>query len=79
MLSLIESKMILLALVCFLLYVALAVFLVDYSISLEIKSSRSFSSRMFIILYFQALKFAAPTSLSSALTDEEAMIRSELV
>jgi hypothetical protein len=71
--------MILLALVCFLLYASLAVFVVGYSISLEIKSSRSFSSRMFIILYFQALKFAAPTSLSSALTDEEAMLRSELV
>jgi hypothetical protein len=33
---------------------------------------------MFIILYFQAFKFAAPTSMSSALTDEEAMLWSGL-
>jgi hypothetical protein len=71
--------MILLALVCFLLYLALVMFVVGSSISLEIKSSRSFSSRMFIILYFQALKFASPTSLSLALTHEESMLRSVLV
>jgi hypothetical protein len=71
--------MILLALVYFLLYAALAMFEVGSSVSLEINASRSFSSRMFTILYFQALKFAAPTSLSSTLTEVEAMLRSDLV
>ena len=63
----------------FFLYAALAVFEVGSSITLVIISSSSFSSRMFTILDFQALKLEAPMSLSSTFTDVEAMLRFDLV
>jgi hypothetical protein len=73
-LSLTESKMILLALVCLFLYAALHVFEVGSSITLVTSSSKSPSSRILNTLAFQALKLEAPSSLSSALTEDEAML-----
>jgi hypothetical protein len=74
MLSLTESKMTLLALALLFLYVALLVFEVGSSITLVTSSSKSLSSRMLSILHFQVLKLEAPSSLSSSLTEEEAML-----
>jgi hypothetical protein len=68
--------MTLLALACLFLYAALPVFEVGSSITLVTNSSKSLSSRMLSILHFQALKLEAPSSLSSALTEEEAMLSS---
>jgi hypothetical protein len=73
-LSLTESKMTLLALAYLFLYDALPVFEVGSSITLVTSSSKSLSSRMLSILHFQALKLDAPSSLSSTLTEEEAML-----
>jgi hypothetical protein len=56
MLSLTESKMILLALACLFLYAALPVFEVGYSIALVTSSSKSPSSSILNTLAFQALK-----------------------
>jgi hypothetical protein len=73
MLSLIESKMILLALAYLFLYAALLVFEVGSSITLVTSSSKSPSSSI--------LKLEAPSNLSFALTEDEAMmiLRSDYV
>jgi hypothetical protein len=76
MLSLTESKMIHLALACLFLYVALPVFEVGSSFTLVTNSSKSPSSSMLSTLDFQALKLEAPSSLSSASTEDEAMLNS---
>ena len=72
MLSLTESKMTLLALACLFLYVALPVIEIGSYITLVTSSSKSPSSSMLSTLDFQALKLEAPSSLSSALTEDEA-------
>jgi hypothetical protein len=58
------------------LYVSLPVFEVGSSITLVTSSSKSPSSSMMSILKFQALKLEAPSSLSYALTEDEAMMSS---
>ena len=74
MLSLTESKMIVLALACLFLYAAQPVFEMGSSITLVTNSSKSPSSSMLSTLDFQALKLEAPSSLSSALIEDEAML-----
>jgi hypothetical protein len=76
MLSLTESKMIPLALACLFLYDALLVFEVGSSITLISSSSKSPSSSMLSTLDFQALKLEAPSSLSFALIEDEAVLNS---
>ena len=72
--SLIESKMILLALACLFLYAALPMFEVGSSITRVTNSSKSPYSSILNTLAFQALKLEAPSSLSSVLTEDEAML-----
>jgi hypothetical protein len=74
MLSLAESKTMLLALACLFLYDSFHVFEVGSSITLVTSSSKSPSSNILNTLAFQALKLEAPSSLSSALTEDEAML-----
>jgi hypothetical protein len=76
MLSLTQSKMILLDLACLFLYAALPVFEVGSSITLVMSSYKSPSSSMLSTLDFQALKLEAPSSLFFALTEDEVMLNS---
>jgi hypothetical protein len=75
MLSLTESKMTLLDLAYLFLYAILPVFEVGSSITLVTNSSKSPSSRILNTLAFQALKFEAPSNPSSALTEDEAILK----
>jgi hypothetical protein len=67
--------MTLLALSCLFLYDSLHVFEVGSSITLVTSSSKSPSSRILNTLAFQALIFEAPSSLSFALTGDEAILK----
>jgi hypothetical protein len=75
MLSLTESKMTLLDLAYLFLKVVLPAFEVGSSITLVTNSSNSPSSKILKTLAFQALKFEDPSSLSSALTEDEAILK----
>jgi hypothetical protein len=67
--------MTLLALAYLFLEVVLPAFELGSSITLVTNSSKSPSSRILKTLAFQALKFEDPSSLSSALTKDEAILK----
>jgi hypothetical protein len=74
MLYLTESNMTLLALSYLFLYDSIPIFEVVSSITLVTRSSKSPSSRILNTPSFQEVKLESPSSLSSTLIEDEAML-----